>query len=353
VRTARFRALLAAALLVAAPLRAQEESVHLDYDASEGCPDRAAFIAEITARTSRARFVDAAADVRSFRATIRNQADRAVGSLVSNTGQNGAERRVSGKTCSEVVSALALITALAIDPSASTRLAPTPERSVASTGKPAAATSTVASSNVAPAAPERGSTPPTASSWGIAWALGGEALYGFTSGASLTMVGGSLQIEVGPWAREHTGSLFRVGAVLRESSAVRPPDFAQLGEATFHLLGGRVAWSPAHIRIATSFELHPWLSAEVAQFKGSGENGPGGLLSRTYDAAVTWLAVGQDFEARWRLAEPFWIALDFQAIEPILRPKFTFNYTPGPPTTISSVPTFAGAIGVGIGGRIL
>src|SRR5262249_29170838 len=127
VPMARFWAVLFAFLSVAAPLRAQVESVHLDYDASSGCPDRSAFVAEVTARTTRARFVDETPDVRSFKVAVRNQAERAVGSLVSNTAETGAERKVSGKTCAEVVSALALITALAIDPSASTRPVATAE----------------------------------------------------------------------------------------------------------------------------------------------------------------------------------------------------------------------------------
>jgi hypothetical protein len=201
-------ATLSAALLIAGPLWAQQESVHLDYDVSAGCPDRDAFIAEVVARTSKARFVDDSHDVRNFKATIRTDAERTIGSLVSNSGQAGSERRVSGKTCTEVVSALALITALAIDPGASTQPSPPKPPEKAPTGSTETAPATSARSIVIakPVTPPADAEPSATSTGALLWALIGEAAYGFTAeGAPLPMLGGSIHEEVAPFFREHRG----------------------------------------------------------------------------------------------------------------------------------------------------
>jgi hypothetical protein len=364
VPIARFWALLVAALLIAGPLSAQEESVHLDYAASAGCPDRAAFVAEITARTTRARFVDEARDVRTFTATIRTQGGRTLGSLISNSGQMGAERRVTGKTCSEVVSALALITALAIDPSASTsQSSPAPPDSSTS---PKLKVDATAATNVdakstteSVSATEKGHGPSTTSSWGLSVGAEGEGSYGLTSErANLTMLGGSVHVEMGPFVQERRGPLFRVGALLLESPTP-VPDAQALGEATFTLVAGRVGVSPFYIRIANAFELHPWLSVEIGRLHGSGSKAPDSLLQTTADGNATWLAAGEGMEGRWSLGHALWLAMELRAVEPLVRKGFVFKYQPRPAdpiinsVPITSVPYFEGILGLGLGGSIL
>jgi len=346
-----------AALLLAAPLSAQEESVHLDYDASTGCPDRTAFMAEITARTTRARFVDEGNNVRTFKATIRLQGERIVGSLISNTGQAGAERRVSGKTCAEVASALGLITALAIDPSASTRpSATTASETPAATQKAnaAASTDTRAKASIASVSvSEKNTNPSTGSSWGLSWHGQGEASYGLTpEGANLAMLGGAIDAEVGPFAREQRGPLFRVGALLLRSPRVRPlgGDRA-LGEAALTLLSARAGCSPLYIRISSSFELHPWVSVEMGRLQGSGSTAPGDLLQHPRDQAVFWFALGESMQGRWKLGQSLWLEVDLRAVEPLIPWTFVFYHPER--AAITSVPYLEGMVGLGLGGRIL
>jgi hypothetical protein len=354
VPVVRFWALLIAALLIAAPIWAQKESVHLDYEPAAGCPDRAAFIAEVTARTTRARFVDETRDVRTFHATIRTEGDRIVGSIVSNSGQTGSERRVSGRTCGEVVSALALITALAIDPSASTQPSPPAQPADQSTPQeqPAAAPA------IAPAMPRTGPMSTAddrnaaVSSWGLSWALLGEAAYGFTAGAPLPTFGGSVHAEAGPFARERRGPLFRIGAALLQSTSVHPSSDASIGEATFTLTVGRVGCSPINFRVANRLDLLPWLNVEVGRLSGHGSSS--GLITNPHDKSMLWLSVQEGLEARWAASDSFWVGFDLRAAEPLVSHTFLFYPPePTPVTRITSVPLFEAIVGVGIGGRIL
>jgi len=332
--------------------------VHLDYEASAGCPDRAAFIAEIAARTTRARFVDEGDNVRIFKASIRSQGERIVGSLISNTGQAGAERRVSGKTCSEVVSALGLITALAIDPSASTRPSPSSSPEAAASSNQSAQAAVAANSIPEPAAsPVSGIVKneiQTSSTWGVSWGVQGEASYGATlEGADLTMLGGSLHVESGPFAGERRGALFRIGGFLLQSPTETKPTF---GEASITRVGAEVACSPLYIRISNAFEMHPWVHAEIGRIKGSGASRPGDLVTNPGDQSYPWLAVGESMEARWLLGKGFWLGLDLRATQPLIRETFVFTYRWQGTlirTPITAVPYLEGIVGLGIGGRIL
>ncbi|WP_437580004.1 hypothetical protein [Sorangium sp. So ce887] len=115
---------LAAAVVLAGALagsdaRAEVQHLRIAYEAHEGCPSAAAFLRELLARTSRARAAapdDAALEVR-VRITRSGGASR--GRITLGTEESARVREVGGSTCAEVVAALALITALRIDPTAS------------------------------------------------------------------------------------------------------------------------------------------------------------------------------------------------------------------------------------------
>src|SRR4051812_34083569 len=111
-----------AALSIAVSARAEiTEPIRIQVTAPAGCPGTDAFIAEVTARTANARIATAGEQARSFTVTITLAGKRARGTLVIDDrhGKGGA-RDVSGESCGEVASALALVRAPAIDPKAST-----------------------------------------------------------------------------------------------------------------------------------------------------------------------------------------------------------------------------------------
>src|SRR5262249_41943880 len=127
--TLRFAGLLALIASFPSIARAQmaTEAIRVEFSAPKGCPTESAFVAEIEARTARARIVRSGDAVRSFIVTVREEQGRSVGDLVIvDPRTSTATRRLGGASCAEVTSALALVTALAIDPKAS--MEPSPDR---------------------------------------------------------------------------------------------------------------------------------------------------------------------------------------------------------------------------------
>src|SRR5690349_14735342 len=104
---------------------ADEPPFRLVYEApASACPDREAFLHEIFARTQRPRLAPDGEDGPAI--AIRVAID--VKSESSSTGRlemrepdgTNETREVSGQTCTEVAKALALVTALVLDPDART-----------------------------------------------------------------------------------------------------------------------------------------------------------------------------------------------------------------------------------------
>jgi hypothetical protein len=111
---------LAASALIALPAHADPAPLHIDYEAAAGCPGVADFLGEIQWRTSLARVAGPTERALEVRARIVANGPVIVGRLVLGEGKAVVEREVASPNCDEVVSALALITALALDPHAST-----------------------------------------------------------------------------------------------------------------------------------------------------------------------------------------------------------------------------------------
>jgi hypothetical protein len=110
-------AVLAAVLSVAADSRADAASEavaralgSLDYDANASCPDRAAFVARVAARTRAVQ-----SEPRRVSVRIDVQPQRVRGEIaIEDSGGARTARQIEAATCAEAVDALALITALAL-----------------------------------------------------------------------------------------------------------------------------------------------------------------------------------------------------------------------------------------------
>ena len=134
---ARFPSIFVVAVLMSlcarrASAEEEREPVRVKYAVTEtGCPDEARFVLELTARTSKISVVQSG-ERRLLRVVIDRHAApasrvapaRVRGTLTLGAGGKSATREVVGQSCAEVVSALALVAALAIDPHASTKPAP-------------------------------------------------------------------------------------------------------------------------------------------------------------------------------------------------------------------------------------
>jgi hypothetical protein len=112
-RLARAAVVVLPVLLLPVPASAQVEPIRLTYRAYASCPTEGRFVLEVTARTERGRVATPGEAARAFVVTVTRETGTIRG-LLSITSLDGAvsEREVTGDTCREVVSALALITAL-------------------------------------------------------------------------------------------------------------------------------------------------------------------------------------------------------------------------------------------------
>jgi hypothetical protein len=100
---------------------AGSEAIRIEFEAPAQCSDENAFVSQLRARTQRAHIVTAGEqERRAFHLTITASGDAYDGRLLIRSGDRQASREVTGATCDEVLNALALVAALAIDPHAST-----------------------------------------------------------------------------------------------------------------------------------------------------------------------------------------------------------------------------------------
>ena len=112
---------------------AEPEHIRIQFSAPPRCPDGTAFLGALRQRTGRFQLVSGAEQTRVFVVTIAHADSLVSGRLeIQGPGTEVSLRSVSGNTCDEVMAALALMTALAIDPSSLSSSAPAPSAPTAS-----------------------------------------------------------------------------------------------------------------------------------------------------------------------------------------------------------------------------
>lgn len=141
--------LAASALGMAAALGAgtadAPEPIRVELKAHAGCPNENAFFSAVQARTSHVRRADAGEAARLFRITIEKAGDESVGTIV--LGDAGS-RTVKGGTCDEVVSALAFVAAVAVDPAVALGPPASASTTIVTSAAPSGVTSVAPSASV-------------------------------------------------------------------------------------------------------------------------------------------------------------------------------------------------------------
>jgi hypothetical protein len=314
------------------PARAEEPFV-LDYEAHEGCPAAGAFRDQVTAR---ARPPGAGEPVLEARVRITRREQRSVGKVVLSRGAASRTREVESDECGEVASALALITAIALDPRASAGSAPVAPPAPAAPPAPPRPPEVVAPLPPAiPWAPPPPAPPPApverrwiagahvAAAFGVTprpllgGGLFGEHAWGGARGASLR-----LSVELGA-----TGS-FDVGP----------------GGASFLRGTARVEGCP-FLRPVRGIGLSACAAAEGGFLRGEGL--PRGSIASVQVATVPWAALGLVPRVAIDLGAVALLGLEGGPMFPLIRRSFVFEE---PAFTIHDVPpvTWTARIGVGI-----
>ncbi len=255
-----------------------ETELQLDYNASVGCPTRDDFAQQLLGRS---RYLDALKRTRVGIRVAPSEAGYTARLLLVDPDGNRVERDISGRSCSDVTAAIALIAAVTVDGAAnlSTPSNALPAEAPAAANPAATPTpAPVDSANASAAPPEEVTQPtPTASS----------KQRPLPNNYSIGIVGG-IHSEIAPTASPTMGLSgnyhprtilgtpeYRIEALVGWS--LHPVSIAfsngTSDNARFLWIASRVAACPISLALATGSRLGPCALLELGLLRGSSSSG--------------------------------------------------------------------------------
>jgi hypothetical protein len=286
--------------LFARGAQASDVPVAFEYRAPSDCPAEQELVRQVQARTQRARLALPGQAASKFAIQIARDSTATRGTLVVHPLHGGADsvREVSAGDCVEVVSALALVVALVIDPNASTDPLP-PEQPAEQGLEP----------------PPEAPSPPVPETPHFRWGL--EASLGVTGGiapdlAPLVGIAATVSREPGGiWA-----PLLSFGVVAAQSFEVDAAD----GTAVFGRLAARLAFCPIRAPAVGTIALRPCALVEAGALRGEGFDTPDAA-----SATVLWLAGGAALRFEISVAELVMLGAEGGATFPAFHDRFFFD----------------------------
>ncbi len=330
----------AAALAAAATIRGVRADdfvpVQLEYEGPSVCPDGAAFTREVLARAPRARAAGPAERARALIARVKPGGGHGYDGvlIVRDTGGTTTERAVHAPSCDELVTALAVIAAMVIDPM-------TAKTGAIDAGSALADATTdgaePADAGVAPEpvpvpapAPEPAPEPVRREAWEI------------SAGAGVGVIGGSA-----PTLFFSVPVFFEVS---RNGAGLVDPAFRMRFERTataasesgaFTRTGGSVDFCPIALR-ARSLRAQPCARVELAALAVSGRK-----VEPIRSNLRPWFTLGPVARVRLELGSPVFVELEGALLLALVRDRFFVE----PGTLIYRAPlvgaTTAFAVGLG------
>jgi hypothetical protein len=310
----------------AAQAEPAEEVVRFDYRAPAGCPDSGAFVGHVQARTARARLGAPHELARTFVVEVQMEASGASARLTFTDAQGGSVvRAVRGETCGEVVSAIALVTALAIEagPSENEETPRAAPRAPAAVTEPEPERAPPRESPRALRAPE----PDT-----VVWSAGLET--GVTSwlGPPLT-TGIGVFADVGAYAGA-SGRLTLLGAL---SSELVPRDATTYRRGDFTALLARIEGCPVAVVLGAGFRVLPCVAVGLGALRGEGDSLS---VEPVKSSTIFWADLVPALRLDWTLSDTLVFFTEGELGVPLVRHSF---YLDGPRQDVFVVP----ALGVG------
>jgi hypothetical protein len=315
-----------------------DEAVRFHYRAPAGCPNGETFASRVQARTGRARLGEPGELARQFDVEVHLDTQGARARLSFTDSQGAAVvRAVRGETCEEVVSAIALVTALAIEAGPSERgVSAPPAETSPSTG-------TAPKIEAAPnASRSRGLRAPEPDL--LAWSFGVEGSMSSWLGPGLSL-GVGVFGEVGTYAGP-SGRLTLLRATShaliehRDRPGVfRPADFT----ATIARVGG----CPLALGLGAGFRVLPCASFGLGQLEGEGQESEG--LSPPGSGAILWADVLAELRLDWTLSDSLVFSAEGELAFPLFGDeRFVFK---GPQQDVFVVPDVGGGGALGVAWR--
>ena len=318
------------------------EKVRVAYEASPGCPAADVFLSQVRARVG--TDWEAPRDVlaRTIQVRVSATEERSVARIdfVDEKGQKFT-RTVSATTCDEVVSGIALITALAIE----SRVAEALDQSepgqpdVAPPVQPAPGPPAAPAPVVTTPPKPRGSAPPSRASRAPPphVDLGDAGLIGAGVGPAL---GEGLRSFIGVGWK--SGPDFRLGVDYLRT----PPVFRSEAWTEFSTLGARASGCPVAVALGALFRLLPCAGAVVGAHHGEGVGSK--TVSKGSDSPIFLRPFASvRSEIAW---DAFFVELEGEAKFAVDH-RFQFNTQPTP-TSVYDVPPVAFGLSAGVGVRL-
>jgi hypothetical protein len=324
---ARVAASALLASLVTASASAQTGDA-IEYSADAACPQRESFMADVRARTDRLSSPPHGQAVVVYRVRAETTPRGAHGRLdVVDASGATSSRDVEGVTCNDVVDALALVLALAVDPNAST--AP-----LASIAPPAAAR---VEDGGTPSAPRR-PAPPWSGHLGASF--GAEVNAGVTPAL---LVGPVLGVEA---SIERVTQGPRIEPILELRAAITR---AQSGTVSAEVGAARFVWTAGQLDACPLRAIAgPVQAVPCARLEGGILEAAGMGVDVSHDVSSTWLAVGGMVRVRWTPLSVLFVDVDGALLAPLQRDHFYFSR---PQTGIYDVPAIRGGAALSAGVR--
>jgi len=321
-----------------------EEAIRITYDGPAACTTEEAFFAQVAARTPRARLAGRDARARTFMVSLTKGSEASFGRLVMRAPDGAeSERDVTGDTCDEVVSALALVCALAVDPQASTRRLPAsppppppPPPVVALPPPPAPAVVTPPAADT-PFVPPRDMPAGEVRRWHLALALDASLAAGVSPSP---LFGTPVTVEADLPAGPVLAPTLRLGFERASSGGGGSTGPTAVFTWTIAVVEGCPRrWQLGPVR------LEPiCLRVEAGAVEGVGAN-----VTPSHDLTRGWVALGAVARVEWAFWKPLFLDLEGGARFPLVRPTYFVE----PDTTVYPVPVVAGVIQGGLGVRFL
>jgi hypothetical protein len=348
-------AAIAASTLAAPPASAGDtEPIRIVFRAPGGCPDAAEFTGQVQARTAMARLAAPGEPARTFTVVIDTAGRRSHGKLTLDDPHGpGSVREVSAERCAEIVSALALVTALAIDPRASTAPTPAPRPAPPPAPPPARRAPPLPPPRPldaplpwwGPIGPPLPVIPGPAPAPGPRWRFGSGLHTSGESALAPSMVfvdSGFLEVM------RTTGGVvspaIRLSFLKADSGFVASQAGASAAmgaaRARFRFIGGRLEGCPVHLELPRGLAAIPCVIFDAGAVDAEGR---GRFASER--ANRPWAAPGLLGRLQAAFVDRVFIELEGGVNFPLVRDTFYFD----PTITAHAVPAAGGFLGGGVG----
>jgi hypothetical protein len=339
----------------AAQAGVEVESVHVVYDADPGCPGRPTFVDELMARTPKVAMAAATRAKRTFVVTVRATESGFLGRLEIQAGASTATtREIAGLSCPAVVSAVALVAALAVDPESLRGDAPGKDGVARDETQPPSPTA--AHPTAVPPSLASSQSPEPRKNRDLEWAIGARAEGNALIAPQLAFGGGAF-VELAPSDADTEGPALR-GSFGIEAVRVAA-HYALTGTVRQTEGAARFDWGALSLE-GCPFHIH-WRKVgigacaafEVGFLHGRGEelsDAPTPLQPET--PLLPWYSVAPLLRVKWAFLHSWFLDAEGSLMVPLRRDTFVFQQPPAQPRLVFyEVPRVGAGAGIGIGYR--